>query len=110
MKSLAGTPLTPARLEKMRSHAPPLDPAPETAVERLLRHVDVFRTVAPTASALQRVDNPGEHAPVSRHHLVQFNLNLGKQTPLSIRSRLAQGNPYESVAATDRQTHRSISA
>jgi|GEM_PF-6312502 len=90
MKSLAGTPSTPARLEKMRSHAPPLDPAPETVVERLLRHVDVFRTVAPTASALQRVDNPGEHASViNPRHPARI---LRQDRSGSIRVHCSSGN------------------
>lgn len=41
-----------------------LGPAPETVVERLLRPVDILRAVSPAATALQRMDDPRQHAPV----------------------------------------------
>src|SRR5690606_16136119 len=41
-----------------------LGPAPETVVERLLRSVDVLRTIAPAPAALQRLDDPRQHSPV----------------------------------------------
>jgi len=41
-----------------------LGPAPETVVERLLRPVDMLRTITPAAAALQRVNNAGEHPPI----------------------------------------------
>jgi hypothetical protein len=39
-------------------------PAPEAVVERLLRTVDVLGTIAPATTALQSMDNPGEHPTV----------------------------------------------
>lgn len=41
-----------------------LGPASEPVVERLLRAIDVFGTIAPTTAALQRMDNAGEHPPI----------------------------------------------
>ena len=41
-----------------------LSPTPEPVVERRLRAVDVLGTIAPAATALQCVDNTGEHPPV----------------------------------------------
>ena len=41
-----------------------LGPASEPVVERLLRPVDVLRTVSPATAALQGMNDTGKHAPV----------------------------------------------
>jgi hypothetical protein len=64
-----------------------LGPAPEAVVERLLRAVDVFRTIAPTTAALQRMDNAGEHPPIiyPRHPARILRQERFNPRPLLIR-------------------------
>ena len=62
-----------------------LGPAPEPVVERLLRPVDMLRTIAPATAALQGMDNAGEHPTVidPRH-----TTRIGRQERLDPRPLL----------------------
>lgn len=64
-----------------------LGPAPETVVERLLRPVDILRAVSPAATALQRMDDPRQHAPVidPRHPACVVRQERLDPCPLFIR-------------------------
>lgn len=63
VKSLAGTPSTPASWENALPHAA-LGPAPEPVVKRLLRPVDMLGAITPATTVLQHVDSAGKHTPV----------------------------------------------
>jgi hypothetical protein len=62
-------------------------PAPEAVVERLLRTVDVLGTIAPATTALQSMDNPGEHPTVidPRHTTRILRQKRFNPRPLLIR-------------------------
>lgn len=79
--------LDPGKLgEDALPHAS-LGPASEPVVERLLRPVDVLRTIAPAATALQCMDDAGEHPTVidPRHTTRSLRQERLDPRPLLIR-------------------------
>jgi hypothetical protein len=64
-----------------------LGPAPEAVVERLLRAIDVLWAITPATTALQRMDNAGEHPPIiyPRHPTSILRQERFDPRPLLIR-------------------------
>jgi hypothetical protein len=63
-EQLRGYPLDTGQIGEDALPHPLVGPAPEAVVEGLLRPVDMFRAVAPPATALQRMNYPRQHSTV----------------------------------------------